>query len=182
MVQSLDISIMGASGLTGTKESEFGFRCISRCAIEGDAHRNWVIVSPSDRLRLAAITSAPSSPQKYVWRARIVLLSADGTGTSTIMSATGKPATCVWRWQERFMVAGVVGLLREKTRPPGRHPRWTFHFIPTSSSWLNAVEGFFAKLTRRRLKHGVFRSVDDLKTAIDRFIELHNEADAKPFK
>ena len=37
-----------------------------------------------------------------------------------------------------------------------RHPRWTFHFIPTSSSWLNAVEGFFAKLPRRRLKNGVF--------------------------
>src|SRR3546814_2227678 len=34
-----------------------------------------------------------------------------------------------------------------------RHPRWTFHFIPTSCSWLNAVEGFFAKLTRRRLKN-----------------------------
>lgn len=63
-----------------------------------------------------------------------------------------------------------------------RHPRWTFHFVPTSSSWLNAVEGFFAKLTRRRLKHGVFRSVDDLKTAIDRFIEQHNQAEAKPFK
>ena len=43
-----------------------------------------------------------------------------------------------------------------------RHPRWTFHFIPTSSSWLNAVEGFFAKRTRRRLKHGVFHSVVDL--------------------
>jgi transposase len=40
-----------------------------------------------------------------------------------------------------------------------RHPRWTFHFTPTSASWLNAVEGFFAKLTRRRLKRGVFRSV-----------------------
>ena len=62
-----------------------------------------------------------------------------------------------------------------------RHPRWTFHFIPTSSSWLNAVEGFFAKLTRRRLKHGVFRSLDDLKTAIVRFIEQHNEGEAKPF-
>src|SRR4051812_3425955 len=37
-----------------------------------------------------------------------------------------------------------------------RHPRWTFHFTPTSSSWLNAVEGFFANLSRRRLKHGVF--------------------------
>lgn len=40
-----------------------------------------------------------------------------------------------------------------------RHPRWTFHFVPTSCSWLNAVEGFFAKLTRRRLKNGSFRSV-----------------------
>ena len=38
-----------------------------------------------------------------------------------------------------------------------RHPRWTFHFTPTSASWLNAVEGFFAKLTRRRLLRGVFR-------------------------
>ena len=329
-------------------------------------------VSPPDHLRLEAILSAPSSPQKHVWRARIVLLSGDGFGTSAIMSATGKSKTCVWRWQGRFMVAGGDGLLRETSRPPGipktaadktgsvirltqgppppdathwmlramakaaglaastvrdiwqahglaphrwrqfkrsndtafaeklrdvvglylaprahavvlsvdeksqiqaldrtqpglplkkgrgpsmthdykrhgtttlfaalnvltgsvigqnaarhrhqeflhflnqierdvppdkaihvildtygthkhanvrawlaRHPRWTFHFIPTSSSWLNAVEGFFAKLTRRRLKHGVFRSVDDLKTAIDRFIELHNEAEAKPFK
>ena len=51
-----------------------------------------------------------------------------------------------------------------------RHPRWTFHFTPTSCSWLNAVEGFFAKLTRRRLKHGVFHSVVDLQAAINRFI------------
>jgi transposase len=61
-----------------------------------------------------------------------------------------------------------------------RHPRWTFHFKPTSASWLNAVEGFFAKLTRRRLKRGVFRSVDDLKAAIDRFVAETN-ADPKPF-
>jgi len=62
-----------------------------------------------------------------------------------------------------------------------RHPRWTFHFIPTSSSWLNAVEGFFATLTRRRLKYGVFKSVDELKTAIDRFIAKHNKTEAKAF-
>jgi transposase len=61
-----------------------------------------------------------------------------------------------------------------------RHPRWTFHFTPTSASWLNAVEGFFAKLTRRRLKRSVFRSVDDLKAAIDRFVAETN-ADPKPF-
>src|SRR3990170_221921 len=61
-----------------------------------------------------------------------------------------------------------------------RHPRWTFHFTPTSASWLNAVEGFFAKLTRRRLKRGVFRSLDDLKDAIDRFVAETN-ADPVPF-
>ena len=62
-----------------------------------------------------------------------------------------------------------------------RHPRWTFHFTPTSSSWLNAVEGFFAKLTRRRLKRGIFHSLVDLQAAINRFIEEHNVTAAKPF-
>ncbi len=46
------------------------------------------------------------------------------------------------------------------------HPRWTFHLTPTSCSWLNAVEGFFAKLNRRRLKHSVFCPVTDLQAAI----------------
>ncbi|MEM9263560.1 MAG: IS630 family transposase [Pseudomonadota bacterium] len=329
------------------------------------------IVTPDDRERLTSITTHPSSPQRHVWRARIILLSADGYGTSAIMSQTGKSKTCVWRWQERFMVEGVDGLLREKTRPPGipktsddkvaevihltqetpaheathwtlramaarvglapstvrsiwqahglsphrwrqfklsndpafaeklhdvvglyvsppahavvlsvdeksqiqaldrtqpglplkkgrgqtmthdykrngtttlfaalnvltgevlgrnmqrhrhqefirflneiersvpkdktvhvildnyaahkhekvrawlaRHPRWTFHFIPTSSSWLNAVEGFFAKLAKRRLKNGVFFSLVELQAAINRFIKEHNDTEAKPF-
>jgi transposase len=62
----------------------------------------------------------------------------------------------------------------------GRHPRWTFHFTPTSASWLNAVEGFFATLTKRRLKRGVFRSVAELQAAINRFLEEHNQQ-SKPF-
>ena len=61
-----------------------------------------------------------------------------------------------------------------------RHPRWTFHFTPTSASWLNAVEGFFTKLTKRRLKRGVFLSVVDLQAAINRFVVEHN-AEPKPF-
>ena len=61
-----------------------------------------------------------------------------------------------------------------------RHPRWTFHFTPTSASWLNAVEGFFATLTKRRLKRGVFRSVADLQAAINRFLEEYNQQ-SKPF-
>jgi transposase len=63
-----------------------------------------------------------------------------------------------------------------------RHPRWTVHFVPTSCSWLNAVEGFFAKLTNRRLKRGVFRSIVDLQAAINRFVAEYNKTDARPFK
>jgi transposase len=58
------------------------------------------------------------------------------------------------------------------------HPRWTFHFTPTSASWLNAVEGFFDILTKRRLKRGVFRSVADLQAAINSFLEEHNQQSA----
>ena len=61
-----------------------------------------------------------------------------------------------------------------------RHPRWVFHFTPTSCSWLNAVEGFFAKLTRRRLKRGTFPSLVSLQEAINRFIEHHNQ-EPNPF-
>ena len=61
-----------------------------------------------------------------------------------------------------------------------RHPRFTFHFVPTSCSWLNAVEGFFAKLSKRRLKRGVFRSVYELQIAINRFVEETNQM-PKPF-
>jgi transposase len=55
-----------------------------------------------------------------------------------------------------------------------RHPRWTFHFTPTSASWLNAAEGFFSALTRRRLRRGSFTSVVDLQAAIERYIAEHN--------
>ncbi len=342
-----------------------------------------ITLDEADRQRLEALVADRNTAQKHVWRARIVLLSADGVGTNAIMAETGTSKTTVWRWQARFMAEGVAGLLRDKTRPPGkapvaddraaaivamtlkpppheathwtaramasavglavstvqkiwkahglaphrwrafklsndpafaeklhdvvglyvappahavvlsideksqiqaldrtqpglplkkgrgrtmthdykrhgtttsdfacrnqtsistlfaalnvidgtvtgrnmqrhrhqefirflnqierdipagkvvhiildnyaahkhvkvrqwleRHPRWTFHFTPTSSSWLNAVEGFFAKLTRRRLKHGVFRSIVDLQAAINRFLEEHNQS-PKPF-
>jgi transposase len=61
-----------------------------------------------------------------------------------------------------------------------RHPRWVFHFTPTSGSWLNAVETFFSALTRKRLKRGVFRSIVDLQAAINRYLDEHN-AEPKPF-
>jgi transposase len=325
-----------------------------------------VTLTPAQRRQLKAIIADRNTPQKHVWRAEIVLLSADGVGTNEIMRQTAKSKTCVWRWQERFMHEGVEGLLQDKTRPsrvprlrqdqidrvielsgtdpphevthwtaaamakvvrispssvqriwrahrlaphrvktfklsrdpkfveklkdvvglyvdppahavvlsfdeksqiqaldrtqPGlpmkkgragtmthdykrhgtttlfaaldvlegkvigrcmrqhrheefnhihaaipprkavhvildnyaahkhpnvmawlaRHRRFTFHFTPTSCSWLNAVEGFFATLTKRRLKRGVFHSVPDLENAINRFLAEHND-NPKPF-
>ncbi|MCJ2048358.1 IS630 family transposase [Methylobacterium sp. J-070] len=324
----------------------------------------------SDRLRLEALVADRNTPQKHVWRARIVLLSADGLGTHAIMREAGVSKTAVWRWQERFAQEGMDGLLRDKTRPacirplgpevaarvvaltqgeppgetthwtaaamaqaasisvssvqriwrghglqphrvrqfklstdpafaaklrdvvglyvdppahavvlsvdeksqiqaltrtqdplpmkPGqpttrthdykrhgtttlfaaldvlegkvigrcmqrhrhqefirflnaveaavpagkvvhaildnyavhkhlkvrawldRNPRWTFHFTPTSASWLNAVEGFFAKLAKRRLRRGVFGSLVEVQAAIKRFIAESN-GNPKPF-
>jgi transposase len=329
-----------------------------------------ITLKPSDRRRLAALARDRNAPHKHLWRAEIVLLSADGVGTHEIMRRTGKSKTCMWRWQERFMQTGYDGLLRDKTRPsripplgsdiaervvaltrtdppveathwtasmmakavgisassvqriwrahglqphrvqqfklsndpkfigklrdvvglyvdppahaivlsvdekaqiqvldrtqPGlpmkkgragtmthdykrhgtttlfaaldvlegkvigrcmqrhrhqefirflnaieaqvaarknracdprqlrrphasesaamadRHPRFTFHFMPTSCSWLNAVEGFFAKLAKRRLKRDVFRCVVDLQATINRFVAETN-LDPKPF-
>jgi len=61
-----------------------------------------------------------------------------------------------------------------------RHPRWVFHFTPTSGSWLNAVETFFSALTRRRIRRGSFHSIVDLQAAINRYITAHND-DPQPF-
>jgi len=81
-----------------------------------------ITLTPSDRFRLEAVVSNRNTAQKRVWRAAIVLLSADGIGTTEIMRRTGTSKTCVWRWQERFMLEGVDGLLRDKTRPSRINP------------------------------------------------------------
>jgi transposase len=329
-----------------------------------------VTVTPQDRIRLEAIVADRNTPQKHAARVRVIIATADGCGTTEIMRRSGLSKPVVWRWQERFMQQGVDGLLRDKTRKPGkpplpaetvqrvldltladppgetthwsvramakavgigvvsvqriwranrltphrmktfklsrdpkfvekftdvvglyvdppahavvlsideksqiqaldrtqpglpmkkgragtmthdyirhgtttlfaalnvldgtvigrnmqrhrhqefirflnqveatvpagktvhaiidnyathkhakvrawliRHPRWTFHFTPTSASWLNAVEGFFSALTRRRLKRGVFCSLVDLQAAINRYVAEHNKH-PKPF-
>ena len=329
-----------------------------------------VEVTPEDRVRLERIVGDRNTPQKHSARARVILATAEDCGTLEIVRRSGLSKPVVWRWQERFMHEGVDGLLRDKTRPPGkrplpgetvrrvvnltlaappgetthwtgralaaatgvslrsvqriwaahgltphrvqtfklstdprflekftdvvglyvdppahavvlsvdeksqiqaldrtqpglpmkkgragtmthdykrhgtttlfaalnvldgtvigrcmqrhrheefirflnaieravpagklihaiadnyathkhpkvrawlaRHPRWTFHFTPTSCSWLNAVENFFATLTKRRLKRGVFCSIVDLQAAINRYLAEHNHK-PKPF-
>jgi hypothetical protein len=61
-----------------------------------------------------------------------------------------------------------------------RHKRFNLHFIPTSSSWLNLVERFFALITQVAIRRGVFKSVADLEAAIADYLAKHN-ATSKPF-
>jgi len=75
-----------------------------------------------DRGRLKRLVADRNTPVKVVWRARIVLATAEGLGTNAIMRRTGKSKPCVWRWQERYIAEGVDGLLRDKMRPPGKKP------------------------------------------------------------
>jgi transposase len=60
------------------------------------------------------------------------------------------------------------------------HPRFHFHFTPTSASWLNAVETWFSQLERRALRRGIFTSVSELRQELRRYIRAHNEESAKP--
>jgi len=79
--------------------------------------RTQIKLRAADRAELEAVVADRNSPQKHVWRAKIVLLTAAGHGTAEIKRQTGKAKTVIWRWQERFTDEGVDGLWRDKTRP-----------------------------------------------------------------
>src|SRR5437870_13665524 len=81
-----------------------------------------VIVSAVDRERLEAIVADRNQRQKYVERARIVLASADRGPAQRVAQSIEVSRPTVWRWQQRFAEAGVEGLLRDKTRKPGKAP------------------------------------------------------------
>ena len=74
--------------------------------------RRNIRLSAADRSELEAVVANRNSPQKHVWRAKIVLLTANGHGTAEIMQATGKAKTVIWRWQERFREKGGGALAR----------------------------------------------------------------------
>src|SRR5215831_17428096 len=61
-----------------------------------------------------------------------------------------------------------------------KRPRFHMHFTPTYGSWINLVERWFAEITNKRIRRGIFRSVKELEAAIREYIEIHNE-DPKPF-
>ena len=79
-------------------------------------------VTPADRKCLEALVADRNTPAKVVWRAEIILATADGLGTMAIMRRSGKSKPCVWRWQERFAAEGVEGLIRDRTRPSRKPP------------------------------------------------------------
>src|SRR5512133_4362111 len=81
-----------------------------------------VILSAAEREQLSAIVADRNRPRKHVERARIVLASADRHSAQRVAHSIGVSRPTVWRWQQRFAESGVDGLLRDKTRPPGKPP------------------------------------------------------------
>ena len=81
-----------------------------------------IVLSRKDRAELEAIVADGNTHQKIAKRARIVLLTAEGTGVMAIMRQVEVSKTSVWRWQERFAEAGVAGLLKDKSKKPGKAP------------------------------------------------------------
>src|ERR1700741_2057126 len=81
-----------------------------------------VVLSAADRRQLEAVIGDRSRARKHVERARIVLSSADHLPVQRIAASIGVSRPMVWRWQQRFAEAGVEGLLRDKTRKPGKVP------------------------------------------------------------
>jgi transposase len=81
-----------------------------------------ISISEADRERLQRLVQDRNTPQKLVWRARIVLLASDGLTGEAIAAAVGRSLLTVRRWRRRYMAKGVDGLLKDATRPPGRKP------------------------------------------------------------
>ena len=92
------------------------------CYCRGMAQEVCVVVGAEDRARLTAMVGDRSRPLKHLQRSRIVLFSADRLPVIEVARRAGVSRPAVWRWQRRYAEAGVEGLLRDKTRPPGKAP------------------------------------------------------------
>jgi transposase len=81
-----------------------------------------IALDATDRERLGRLVRDRNTPQKVVWRARIVMAAAEGLNAGQIAAAVGKSVLTVRRWRRRYMAKGVDGLLKDATRPPRRAP------------------------------------------------------------
>lgn len=80
------------------------------------------ILRRGDRTALQRLMADGNTPQKIAKRARIVLMTAEGHGVTAIMRAVGVSKTTVWRWQDFYLEAGVEGLIKGRSKPPGKKP------------------------------------------------------------
>lgn len=85
------------------------------------ASESCIWLSPADRAELEGWVAGRNTPQKLVWRARIVLMWAAGAGVTAIVRATGKTKRTAYRWRDRYVARGIEGLKRDASRP-GRKP------------------------------------------------------------
>jgi hypothetical protein len=79
-------------------------------------------VPAADRDRLESLVRDRNTPQKVVWRARIVLLTGEGLRATEVAARVGTSTLTVRRWRRRYAQAGVEGFLKDATRPPGASP------------------------------------------------------------
>ena len=135
-----------------------------------------ISVSEADRDRLERLVRDRNTPQKVVWRARIVLL-ANGLQAIGIAAAVGKSLLTVRRWRRRYVAKGVDGLLKDATRPPRRKPLtgekikqvvdMTLHQKPTNAThW--SLSGMAAEVGLSRSSIQRIWSKHGLKAASDR--------------
>jgi transposase len=143
------------------------------------------------------INRAEKASHDYVRHGTTSLFSALNSATGAVL---GK---CYRRHRHQEFIAFLGHIDENLTREPGtaihvvmdnygthkhpvveqwfaRHPEYVPHFTPTSSSWLNQVERFFAQITERRIRRGIFKSVEELETAIEGYLTTHN-TNPKPF-
>jgi transposase len=157
-----------------------------------------LVLTADERQELERLTRRAKTAQALALRARIVLRCAQG-----LDMATGKVLGQIHRRHRALefrkfldhIEASVPGDLdvhlildnygTHKTprirRWLARHPRFHLHFTPTSTSWINLVERFFALLTEKQIRRGVHRSVEQLEDAIRAYLALHNR-DPRPFR
>jgi transposase len=162
-----------------------------------------VVFSFDEKTQVQALDrTQPSLPLKpgrartmthdYKRNGTVDLFAALNVGTGEVLHQTRKRHTsndvlAFFKWIDLHVprnleVHVVLDNLSAHSAPPVAdwlaHPkraRWHLHFTPTSSSWLNLVEGWFAQLTNRRLRNGTFTSVDELVDAIGLWVEGWNE-------
>jgi len=129
-----------------------------------------LILSEEERDRLESLAHRARSQPHLARRARVVLACAEGQSNQSVARKLRCSLGMVGKWRARFMIRKWFA----------KRPRFHVHFTPTYGSWINLVERWFAELTNKRIRRGVFRSVKDLESAIREFIDVHNE-DPTPF-